>query len=129
MSEPTRPEIGSIGWIDLTSPDAEVTRDFYAAVVGWKTQPVDMGEYSDFNMLAPASGEPKAGVCHARGANQDIPAAWMIYIVVADLDASLAACRERGGEILGEPRSMGGASRYAFIRDPAGALCALYESA
>ena len=127
MSESKKPEIGSIGWIDLSVPEAETLRDFYSEVVGWKAQPVDMGGYSDFNMTAPASGEPKAGVCHARGGNLEIPQAWIIYIVVADLDASLAACRERGGEVLGEPRKMGEA-RYAFIRDPAGAACALYQA-
>ena len=31
MSESQSPEIGSIGWIDLTVPDAESTRDFYSA--------------------------------------------------------------------------------------------------
>ena len=126
MSDNPKPEIGSIGWIDLTVPDAESVRDFYAEVVGWTPEPLDMGGYSDFNMKA-ASGEPKAGVCHARGGNVGVPQAWMIYIVVADLDASLAACRERGGEVLGEPRSMGEA-RYAFIKDPAGAAAALYQA-
>lgn len=127
MTESKKPEIGSIGWIDLTVPDAGGLRDFYRAVVGWEADPVDMGGYADFSMKAPGSVEPKAGICHARGANLGIPQAWMIYIVVADLDASLAACRELGGEVLGEPRSMGGA-RYAFVRDPAGVACALYEA-
>ncbi len=129
MSQDAKPEVGSIGWIDLTVPDAEPLRDFYASVTGWKPEPVDMGGYSDFNMTAPASGEPKAGICHARGGNRGIPQAWIIYIVVADLDASVAACRERGGEVVGEPRPMGAMGRYAFIRDPAGAACALFESA
>lgn len=128
MSSSDQPEIGSIGWIDLTVDDAPATRDFYAAVVGWRPEDVDMGGYADFNMTAPSSGEAKAGICHARGGNLGIPTGWMIYIVVADLDASLAACRERGGELLGEPRTMGRA-RYAFIRDPAGSTCALYQPA
>lgn len=129
MSKNNPPEIGSIGWIDLTVPEAESVRDFYTAVTGWIAEPVDMGGYSDFTMTAPATGEPKAGVCHARGPNQGIPPAWMIYIVVSDLEASLVACRDRGGEVLGEPRLMPGSGRYAFIRDPAGACCALFQSA
>ncbi len=129
MSDSKSPEVGSVGWIDLTVPEAGPVRDFYAAVVGWDAEPVDMEGYSDFNMKAPESGEPKTGICHARGSNEGIPPAWMIYIVVADLDASLGACRESGGELVGEPREMGGSGRYAFIRDPAGAVCALFESA
>lgn len=38
-----------------------------------------------------------------------------------------SACRARGGEVLGEIRSMGDAGRYAFICDPGGAVCALFE--
>jgi predicted enzyme related to lactoylglutathione lyase len=53
----------------------------------------------------------------------------MVYINVDDLDQSLEACRAGGGEVLGEIRSMGAAGRYAFIRDPAGAACALFEPA
>ncbi|MGD2115586.1 MAG: hypothetical protein PVG07_11060 [Acidobacteriota bacterium] len=48
--------------------------------------------------------------------------------MVEDLDASLEAVRTRGGEILGEPRSAGGTSRYAVIRDPAGPPLALWQS-
>ncbi|HEY9422117.1 MAG TPA: VOC family protein, partial [Thermoanaerobaculia bacterium] len=88
MSQP-KPPVGSIGWIDLTVPNADEVRDFYSQVVGWKPEPVDMGGYSDYNMASP-DGEPKAGVCHTRGNNASIPPQWMIYIVVEDLDASLA---------------------------------------
>ncbi len=119
--------VGRIGWIDLTVEHAEQLRDFYGAVVGWRHSPVDMGGYSDFTMLAPADDAPTAGVCHARGANADLPPQWLIYITVDDLDASLAQCSERGGEVVVGPKGMGSAGRYAVIRDPAGAAAALFE--
>jgi len=120
-------KVGEIGWIDLTVPDAVAIRDFYQAVVGWQAEDVPMGEYADFSMASPADGETRAGICHARGGNAGLPAAWMIYINVADLDASIAACEAGGGEILDGPRDMGDMGRYCFIRDPAGAVCALFE--
>ena len=119
-------ELGTIGWIDLTVTDAEGIRDFYAAVVGWQSDAVDMSDYQDFCML-PKDGEPAAGICHARGANAAIPPGWMIYITVENLDESLKQCEHLGGEVLGEPRSMG-KDRYCVIRDPSGATCALYQS-
>ena len=72
--------------------------------------------------------EAVAGVCHARGANADLPSQWLIYITVEDLDQSLADCEELGGEVLVQPRRMG-EDRFCVIKDPAGAVCALYESA
>jgi len=118
--------VGTIGWQDLTVPDAERIRDFYAQVTGWTASPVAMGEYSDFNMTPPGGSEPVAGICHARGGNAELPPQWLIYIIVADVEASAARCVELGGEALIGPKAMGDA-RLCIIRDPAGAVCALYQ--
>lgn len=127
--EHPKPKPGTIGWTDLTVPDAPALRDFYSAVVGWESSEVDMGEYSDFGMHPPGGGPMVAGVCHARGANAGLPPAWLVYITVADLDAAVAACEENGGKVIAPVRDMGGAGRYAVIQDPAGAAAALFEAA
>jgi len=129
MCDDAGPRLGRIGWTDLTVPDAETIRDFYGEVVGWEPEPVDMGGYSDFNMNVPGDGMPAAGICHARGANADLPAQWLVYITISDLDASLASCRRRGGTVVSGPKDLGTAGRYAVIRDPAGAVAALFEPA
>jgi predicted enzyme related to lactoylglutathione lyase len=49
-----------------------------------------------------------------------------MYVTVADLDASLRECTARGGTVIGQPRKHQGA-RFCVIRDPAGAVCALYQ--
>ena len=72
---------GTIGWIDLTVDDAEGVRDFYQEVVGWKSDPVDMGDYNDYSMV-PTEGDAVAGICHARGGNAAMPSTWTIYIIV-----------------------------------------------
>jgi predicted enzyme related to lactoylglutathione lyase len=123
MSSTPRP--GTITWHDLTVADASQLRDFYQAVVGWAPQPLGMGEYTDFLMRA--GDEDVAGVCHARGANADLPPQWLLYITVADIDASLAECERLGGHALTPVRSYGG-GRYCVIQDPAGAVCALYQA-
>jgi uncharacterized protein len=117
---------GTIVWHDLTVPNAEPVRDFYAAVVGWKPEPVDMKGYDDYNMVSTGSGEPVAGVCHARGVNAKIPPQWLIYVTVADLDASLRSCTALGGTVVDGPRSMG-TQRFAVVRDPAGAHLGLIQ--
>lgn len=114
---------GAIAWRDLTVEDAEALRDFYAAVVGWKPEAVDMGGYSDFNMLD-ADGEPVAGICHARGSNAKLPPQWLIYIQVPDVDAAAREATQRGGTVLDGPRDMG-AYRSCCIQDPVGAVSAL----
>ena len=127
MSETKKPEVGTVGWIDLTVDNAEEVCDFYAAVTGWRSSAVDMGGYNDFNMTSPESGEPKAGVCHSRGANADLPPAWLIYITVSDIDQSIERCLSLGGDIVRPLTEMSGYGRYCVIRDPAGAVAALFE--
>jgi len=122
-----QPEIGSMVWIDLTVPNAEKLRDFYSEVVGWATSEVDMGGYADFSMNTPESGTTITGVCHARGVNKDMPPAWMPYFVVANLDESMTSCTELGGEIVVAPRALG-EGRFCVVKDPAGAVAALYET-
>jgi len=119
-------EVGRIGWIDMTTDDASGVRDFYKAVVGWETEDVDMGGYADYVMKMPASGDGVAGVCHARGSNADLPAGWLIYIIVADVEQSTAACAANGGKILVEPRGLAG-GRFCVIEDPGGSVAALYQ--
>lgn len=116
---------GTIGWIDLTVQNAPQIRDFYRSVVGWGFEEVSMGDYADFNMTEASSNKAVSGICHARGMGADIPPQWMIYITVADLEASMARCVALGGVVLTRIKEMDG--RVCVIRDPAGAVAALYE--
>jgi predicted enzyme related to lactoylglutathione lyase len=119
---------GCIAWLDLTVSDATAMRDFYRKVVGWSVEDVEMEDgderYADFNMLG-ADGQPAAGICHARGVNQDLPPVWMIYLPVGDLTESLSRVREEGGEVIKEMRGSDGALNCAVIRDPVGVYLAL----
>jgi predicted enzyme related to lactoylglutathione lyase len=122
---PARPPVGTIVWQDLTVGPAEEIRDFYQGVIGWEARDHDMGEYHDFDILS-ASGEVVTGICHARDTNANLPPAWLLYFAVEDVEASAARCTELGGAVLDGPRDMGG-GQFCVIRDPAGAICALYR--
>jgi predicted enzyme related to lactoylglutathione lyase len=119
------PEVGTVGWMDLTVPDADAVRDFYQSVVGWKVEACDMGGYSDYTMTT-ESGKGVAGVCWARGVNARLPPVWLMYITIANMDESIASVIKLGGKVIAGPKNMGKA-RYAVIEDPAGAKCALYQ--
>ena len=133
---------GKIGWTDLTVPNADRIRDFYSEVAGWEAKPVDMGDYADYCMHRPEEESPVAGICHARGINADLPAQWMIYITVADLKAALDKVAANGGEVLQQRLANSGDNfnednsavdgpygqgSLAIIRDPSGAVAALYQ--
>jgi predicted enzyme related to lactoylglutathione lyase len=122
------PPVGQIGWIDLTVPNADAVRDFYAQVTGWSVSPVPMGDYNDYCMVPQGGEKPITGICHARGENAGQPPVWMIYIMVADLDESVRRCLDLGGKIRAPERKMPGSGRYTVIEDPAGAVAALFQA-
>ena len=124
MSSNDNSAIGSITWRDLTVDDAPRVRDFYAHVVGWKPEPVKMGNYDDYNMLD-ANGQCVAGVCHRRGCNTALPPQWLVYIAVANVAESMEKCIALGGKVIDGPRKMGD-KQFVVIQDPAGAVCALF---
>jgi len=117
---------GRILWHDLTVEDAEGISSFYQELTGWEKEGLSMGEYEDFIMKSPEDNEVIAGICHAKGANIDLPAQWLMYIVVESLDKSLEICKKMGGKVLGEKRKMG-EGFYCLIQDPAGAYVMLSE--
>jgi predicted enzyme related to lactoylglutathione lyase len=127
MSDKKEPTFGMFAWFDLTVPNAEETKNFYEEVVGWKAEPVSMGEYDDFNMTSPETGDSVTGVCHAKGVNEGLPPVWIVYITVKNLEESVARVGAKGGKIIKPVTSMGEYGSIAIIEDPAGAVCALYE--
>lgn len=127
MSNSEKPEIGSITWCDLTIPNAESVKDFYSKVIGWKPEAVSMGDYNDYSMVAPESGKVAAGVCHSRGVNSSLPPQWLIYITVKDVVQSAQLCEDLGGEVMVPVKKIGNYGTYCVIKDPAGAVCALFK--
>ena len=126
MPRKHKADVGAIGWFDLTVENAPKMRDFYRKVVGWKSSSVDMGGYEDFCMNKSEDSQIVAGICHSRGENSSLPPQWLLYITVANLNASLRKCQPAGGKVLSKPRALG-EGRMAVIQDPAGAVAALYE--
>ena len=120
------PQPGLVGWVDLTVDNAPEVRDFYRAVIGWEYREVAMDEgYADYSMTT-MEGQDVTGICHARGPNEGLPAQWLVYFTVADLDLAISEVRARGGALLRAPFEMD-AGRYAVIRDPAGAIWAVFQ--
>jgi len=126
MSQKKAP-IGSVGWFDLTTDKADELKQFYESVVGWTSSDLSMGEYNDYVMSTPLSSEPVAGICHALGGNAELPPQWLMYVNVENVRDSAQQCTEQGGQVISPIKSIAGYGTYCVIRDPAGAVLALFE--
>lgn len=119
-------KIGEMAWLDLTVDNASEIKDFYQRVIGWQVEDVAMGEHNDYVMKSPDSGEAISGICHAKGVNAGMPATWLPYFLVEDINDAVANVTELGGELLTEIKQAGKDS-YVVVKDPAGAVCSLYQ--
>jgi len=128
MARKKTPTVGSVTWLDLTVKDTARVRDFYSKVTGGKSSTLDMGGYDDFCMNQPGDAKAVAGIWHARGENAVLPPQWLIYITVRNLGASVRKCRALGGKVVVPSRKVG-PDRMAVIKDPAGAVAALFQPA
>jgi len=118
--------IGTIEWRDLSVDNADEGSNFYTDVVGWRRERTSMGDYDDFNIQLPDSGETIAGVCHARGPNASLPPQWLMYVRVANSTVSAEKAKSLGGKIIKGPTKMGDET-YFVIEDPAGAVLAVFS--
>ena len=120
---------GHFGWAELNTTDYEAAWRFYAELIGWKpTRAMDMGPgVGTYFMFGLGSEESTGGMSNAATMMQ-VPAHWVHYIHVVDLDATLARVTEKGGRVLNGPMEVPGGDRIAQCMDPQGALFAVYGS-
>lgn len=113
-------EHGTLVWNELITPDPAEAAEFYAQVLGWRseTAPMDGFEYTVFHV----DGADPNGIAGAmRPPMEGMPAFWGVYFAVDDTDAVVAAAVERGATVLAEPTDLPGVGRMAALLDPQGA--------
>ncbi len=115
---------GSFMWYELMTTDADAAARFYGAVVGWRipgrAEPLPGGQ--DYRMIGRADGGNAGGVMQltAPMVEQGARPAWVGYLHVADVDATLAAIAADGGRTLIGPVDLP-VGRIAMATDPMGA--------
>lgn len=102
-----------IDYIEFTSPDLEVTQDFFTAAFGWSF--IDYGpDYRDIQQAGTGGGLE-------RGAAR----APLIVLHTDDLDAAYAKVVAAGAEITKEVFTFPGGKRFEF-REPGGTALAVW---
>lgn len=110
-------------WRELTCDDVEVAKTFYGALLGWAFETMDMphGPYTTIKagdaMIGGMMKTPHAGM----------PAYWMSYVSVPDVDAAAEAAKASGGAVVAGPMDIG-VGRMAVIADPHGAHLTLWRA-
>lgn len=112
---------GALTMNQLTTTDTDAAPRFYSALFGWRFEVVSEDPQPFWSVL---NGDRlNAGMMPAP---DGVPAHWLVYFTVADLDASIAQIGDTGGTVTVGPVPIP-AGRFAVAMDPQGAVFALFE--
>ena len=115
---------GEFAWSELMATDHEAAFKLYSGLFGWeRVSEMDMGPAGKYLLFG--QGEKMSGGMFTKGADMPGPAAWLYYIRVADLDATIERARSMGAKLLNGPMDVPGDDRVAQLMDPQGAAFAL----
>jgi predicted enzyme related to lactoylglutathione lyase len=111
-------EPGGLAWEDLRSTDPDAARAFYATVLGWRYEPLEMAG-PDYATIHLGDGPPVGGLGGMMGMD-GFPSHWIVYLAVPDTDSAVARTEELGGFVL-SPGFDTEFGRMAALTDPYGA--------
>lgn len=116
-------------WCDLSSPRLDKARVFYPTVLGWSLHDTGGAVRGDDYLIAMAAHRPAAGLYTTPQMYQDMgmPSFWMSYVRVDGLESIVERAIELGARCEIAPTAFDEDSRFALIRDPAGAGFTLLE--
>jgi predicted enzyme related to lactoylglutathione lyase len=117
-------ESNAVVWNELNTRDPEAAKSFYGAVFGWgfEEREFETGTYASIKVGEDSIG----GMIDITGrAPDEVPAHWLVYFAVDDVDATVAKAQETGGGVALEPFDISEVGRIAIVKDPFGAVFAV----
>ena len=120
-------EPGARCWVELLTRDVAKAKEFYESL-GWESETHaagEMGGYTEFKV----DGQSVAGLMQMPDMiPAQVPAHWVAYIQVADVDETAAKITAAGGTIQAPPMDIP-PGRFAAAADPQGATFAIFKPA
>jgi predicted enzyme related to lactoylglutathione lyase len=111
---------GKICYLELPATDVERSAAFYRTVFGWTTRRRGDGALAFDDAIGEVSGTWVTG--RPPAAQPGL----LVYVMVDDLEATVAAVSAQGGEIV-QPIGVDAPELTARFRDPGGNVIGLYQ--
>ena len=120
---------------EMPAEDRKRMADFYTRAFGWRTQQLgeEMGNYVLVTTTdSDENGPKKPGAINGGffTKTNDMPAQFpSVVIAVDDIKASMAAVKQAGGKVLGEPMEIPGVGHYVSFFDTEGNRVSMLQPA
>lgn len=119
---------GALCWFELATTDQAGAKRFYASLFGWSSYDSAIGPDEMYTLFR-LEGRDVAAVYTMREPErmQGVPPNWLIYVRVDDADTATARAETAGGTALAPPFEVMDLGRMAVLRDPIGAVFAIWQ--
>ena len=117
---------GKILWYELLTTDMKAAETFYTKVVGWTVTSFE-GAPQPYDMFMRTPEVPAGGIMNIPDGMQ-FPPHWEMYVGVENLENAVAHIERLGGKALGPLIEVPTVGRMRTMKDPQGAVFAIYQS-
>jgi uncharacterized protein len=120
---------GTCCWVELGTTDQDAAKRFYEALFGWSSHDSSVGAGETYTIVK-RHGRDVGGLYGLRADDRSrgVPAHWLVYLAVDDVDAAAPKVTELGGRVSGGPFDVGTSGRMAAASDTEGAMFALWQA-
>jgi uncharacterized protein len=112
-------------WVELATPDADASREFYSKLFGWQVEVIEDPQYGGYGM-ARLGGKDVAGIGPKQSPDQ--PTVWSLYIGTDDVEELARKVQAAGGSVAAPPFDVGDQGRMAVFQDPSGAFISAWQA-
>ena len=129
MPEVTSYAPGAPSWAELSTTDDEGALSFYSALFSWVDDPQEIGPGWYYHMQT-INGLPASSIYRQdeQERSQNVPPHWNIYFTVNNVEETIAAIGQHGGQVVFGPMDVFEAGRMAMCQDPQGAFFAIWQA-
>ncbi len=111
--------------IELSTSDVDKAKSFYGSLFDWKLKDEQMGPDMTYTMVSVGEG---TGGGMMKQMMPGAPSAWLPYVDVSDIKASVQKVTTLGGKVVRDVMEVMDAGYIAIITDPTGAYLGLWQT-
>jgi len=128
MPEVTEYQPGTFCWAELSAREPSGAKKFYKEIFAWNfdDNPIPGG---GVYTMCKARNRDVCALYEQPGEqiSRGVPPHWMLYVSVANVDASTKRATDLGGKVHAPPFDVMDIGRMSVIEDPSGAIFALWQ--
>ena len=119
---------GLFGWNELITSDIEAAKKFYGEVFGWTTETMTVAPDWDYTLFK-LGGATVGGMIYLAPEQCPAKPQWLSYVFSDDVAADLVKAQAAGATIIKEAMEIPNTGTMGILRDPQGAVFALWKCA